>query len=720
MMSRVPVRLLLVVLLALVAAPIPMMQGLAQETVQPDAASPTDGWETAPPASRGMDPALLAEADRRVRTELPLLSAMLVARGDALVFEQYYNGQSADDPIHVWSMTKSVTSLGVGIALAEGRLQSIDQTLGQLIPDRIPAGADPRVASITVENLLTMTSGFVWDSRTDFLHLDDAPDWAARTLSLPMNCNPGECYEYNSGNAHLVSVVLQAVTGETLADYLQPRLFDPLGIPRPTWRLSPQGETAGGFGLELTGRDAARIGYLALQQGVWDGQQIVPADWIAASTAVQSSGASVTSGANLGQAGYGYFWWVTEAAGYPAFFALGYGSQVIYVVPDLDLVAVGLVAEPNVDLQQAPRVIFEQLVVPAALAGPSTGIATAPTAAESPAAPALQPTAVPPTSQSAATPAPGFAATPTANGSSIALPGQRVAPAGLAARDDGTFFVGSGSSGAIYRGNLATGEVGVVFPATANRAAYGLALDEQGRLFVAGGQTGFVAVYDTATGDRMAELGNGLEPNTFLNDVAVAPSGDAYVTDSFNPILWRVPAAALPGAAPAGATPVPAAGAAGLERFLDLAGGGFEFGEGLNANGIVATPDGRYLLFVQSNTGALFRVEIASRELARVDLGGAVLSGGDGLLLAGAVLYVAGGGGITPVTLAEDLSSGIVGPEIVDPAFPAPTTLARSGRCLLVAGGAVAGQGTGSPTIAVAAVPMPAGAAATPAAAGSC
>ena len=109
MMSRVPVRLLLVVLLALVAAPIPMMQGLAQETAQPGAASPTDGWETAPPASRGMDPALLAEADRRVRTELPLLSAMLVARGDALVFEQYYNGQSADDPIHVWSMTKSAS-----------------------------------------------------------------------------------------------------------------------------------------------------------------------------------------------------------------------------------------------------------------------------------------------------------------------------------------------------------------------------------------------------------------------------------------------------------------------------------------------------------------------------------------------------------------------------------------------------------------------------------
>jgi CubicO group peptidase (beta-lactamase class C family) len=205
----------LALLLLLVVPVVPMVSAQADPGAR--VSWPTAGWQTATPESQGMDPALLATLDARVPMELPLLSALVVRSGN-IVFERYY-GQTSDVSIHLWSATKSVTSMAVGMAIDEGLLR-LDQTLGELISERIPAGADPCTASVTVEQLLTMTSGWAWDSATDFLHLADAPDWAARTLGLPMACDPGICYGYNSGNAHLLSVVLQQVTGQTEANYL--------------------------------------------------------------------------------------------------------------------------------------------------------------------------------------------------------------------------------------------------------------------------------------------------------------------------------------------------------------------------------------------------------------------------------------------------------------------------------------------------------------------
>ncbi|HEU5430985.1 MAG TPA: serine hydrolase, partial [Thermomicrobiales bacterium] len=619
-------------------------------------------------------PALLAEADRRAQVELPRLSALAVVRGGDLVFERYYGGQQPEQPIDLWSATKSVTNMAVGMAVADGKLR-LDQTLGELIPERIPANADPLTRRVSVENLLTMTAGWQWDSRTDFLHLDDAPDWAARTLALPMACYPGVCYEYNSGGVHLLSVILQKVTGETEAAYLQPRLFDPLGIARPTWRQSPQGETAGAFGLELTARDAAKLGFLYLNGGVWAGKQIVPASWVATSTVEHSSGTS-PSGVNLGQTGYGYLWWTTATAGHPAYFALGYGSQLIYVVPALDLVVVALVAAPRQDQQQDPIPLVEGAIVPAALAGPPAVVSAA--------TPAGQPSAATPVSltASAATPAP----TEVAGGRLLTLPGERLFPFGIAAQpatDD--FFVGSAIDGAILRGNVATGAVQTFSAGRAGLVALGLALDDRGRLFVAGGETGVVAVYDVATGARLTEFGNGLAPNTYLSGVAVARDGDAYVTDAFNPLLYRVPAAALP---TRGATPVAAATPAApgaLDVFLDLSATPFDFAQpGFNATSIVATPDGRFLLLAQSNAGALYRVDLASRAIERIDLGGSVLTGAAGMTLNGQRLFVIVGNEIAAVDLASDFASGRIVDRIASPTFASPSSLARDDGCLLV------------------------------------
>jgi CubicO group peptidase (beta-lactamase class C family) len=333
---------------------------------------PTDDWRTASPESMGMDAALLMAADQRIRTETPLLSSMVVVRDGHIVFEGYYNGQQVDQPYYIWSVTKSITSIAVGIALQEGVLTGLDQTLGELIPERIPVGADPRVYGITIEQLLTMTAGWQWDGRINFslTHVTDDLD---AMLTRPMVCDPGACFEYDSGPSNLLAYIIQHQTGELIADYLGPRLFEPLGIENYEWVTTEYGASRGGGGLIVTPRDLAKLGYLYLNQGVWDGQQIVDPAWVEASTTWKSSGVNTLSGANIGYgASYGYHWWVTSIAGFPAYMGLGYGGQMLYVVPGLDLVVVTGVASTDASTPQNQQNVFpivEQLVVQSALPG---------------------------------------------------------------------------------------------------------------------------------------------------------------------------------------------------------------------------------------------------------------------------------------------------------------------------------------------------------------
>lgn len=307
-------------------------------------------------------------------------------------------------------------------------------------------------------------------------------------------------------------------------------------------------------------------------------------------------------------------------------------------------------------------------------------------------------------------------ATPVPGGRVFALPAGGGFPEGVAYdAATGDFYVGSTIDGTIYRGNVATGRVEVFFPGGAGRVAVGLALDERGRLFVAGGETGAVAVYDTATGQLLLEAPNGLAPNTFLNDVNVSPTGDAYITDSFNPLLFRLTATAIP---PGVGTPAPVPTTDALEVVVDFTTTGFDLVQsGFNANGIVATPDGRYLLLVQTNTGALYRVDTTTGETIQVDLGQGSLPGGDGMDLDGQTLYVVRNGQITLVTLADDYARGTVGASFADPSFTDPTTIAHFDGCLLVVNSQFSAlQGQPQLPFTVSSVPIPAPAVGTPAA----
>jgi CubicO group peptidase (beta-lactamase class C family) len=333
---------------------------------------PTETWPSSSPDAHGLPANLTARIDQHVAATTPLLTSLLVVRGGDLVIDRHYNGFQPDQTFHIWSVTKSVSSIAAGIALREGLLTSVSQTLGELIPGRIPAAADPRVATITLEHLLTSTSGWAWDARGNFSRHDETDDLDLM-LARPMVCDPGDCFEYDSTNSNLLSYIIQVQSGITMADYLQPRLFDPLDIPAPEWVAMYDGATRGAGGLYLTPGDMTKLGLLYLHGGEWDGERIVDEEWVTTSTRRQASGTSTISGVNIGGGGdYGYQWWVKTYLGLPAYYGNGYGGQTLYVVPDLDLVVATAVAGTDVDEpenQQPVLPIIEETIIPAALEG---------------------------------------------------------------------------------------------------------------------------------------------------------------------------------------------------------------------------------------------------------------------------------------------------------------------------------------------------------------
>lgn len=326
-----------------------------------------DAWPTASLAELGFDPALGARIVASL-PNYPAATGVCVVRHGQLGFEHYRNGYGADTLVNIRSVTKSVTSTLIGIALGRGDLESIDLTVGDLIPDRIPADADPGVADLTLRSFLSMTSGLWWDTHDDWQMLLAAENWVGNTLRQPIVAEQGTTYVYNTGGSHLLGVALTEVVGRPLEEYAGEHLFAPLGIERGEWMRSPQGEVNGGSGLELLPSDMAKLGLLLLQRGRWNDFQVLPDDFSIAATTQQSDGESITGG-NIGVA-YGFQWWVTNGAGYEAFFALGFGGQYIYVVPDLELVVVVAAGfgEGERPVLTSHRPISEQIVIPAIVA----------------------------------------------------------------------------------------------------------------------------------------------------------------------------------------------------------------------------------------------------------------------------------------------------------------------------------------------------------------
>jgi CubicO group peptidase (beta-lactamase class C family) len=232
------------------------------------------------------------------------MHSLLVARNGYLVAEHYYNGHGKHTIWHTRSVTKSVISALVGIALDKGYLDSVDQRIAELLPDYFYPGMDSAKYDITVKHLLTMTAGFEWEENGTIQDQWAASsDWLAFTVNLPMAYEPGTVFQYNSSLPHLLSGIITEQARMSTLDFANKFLFDSLGVTIMRWDGAPEGIFMGGFGLLLTPRDMARFGQLYVDGGIIDGFRILSPEWVEESTSKHvSTGSSVATG-------YGYLWW---------------------------------------------------------------------------------------------------------------------------------------------------------------------------------------------------------------------------------------------------------------------------------------------------------------------------------------------------------------------------------------------------------------------------
>ena len=322
-----------------------------------DAVWPTKGWIDSAPEAQGMDSARLAEMFTAVQERAINLHSVVITRGGVLVAEAYAPPETAEARQNLYSVTKSVTAMLFGMAWDDGSIESLDQP----VADYFPAWAEDERTAITLEDMLTMRSGLAWPDTFMMLTLAMAAsdDWVEFVLDRPSDVPPGTEFVYNSGTTHLLSAITQIATGQPAQDFGQDRLFDPLGIAPEdfVWQSDPQGVTSGAWGLLMTARDAAKIGYLMLRDGMWGGERLLSSDWIAMATTPY-----VEFDADRD---YGYQWWVYHDGEYYA--ATGAFGQMLIVMPTLDLVVV-MTADENGERDQLPRRLFEEFVIPAVIA----------------------------------------------------------------------------------------------------------------------------------------------------------------------------------------------------------------------------------------------------------------------------------------------------------------------------------------------------------------
>ena len=301
--------------------------------------------DATPEVVAAVDSFVNATQTRPVAPDSITLHSIMIVKHGQVVFEKWFNGQAAETPHAMYSVSKTFTATAVGLAINEGKLNITDPVV-KFFPDKLPAEQSENLKAMTVRDLLTMTCGH--DEEPNSMHKDSV-DWVQAFLAWPVKHKPGEYYLYNSFGTYMLSAIVQKVTGEKLIDYLDTRLFQPLHIARPEWEESPQGINCGGWGLSLKTEDMAKMGLLFLQQGKWNGKQIVPAEWLKEMSSYQvPSAPSGTRFEDLEKAGlnkdnnewvqgYGYQMWICR---HNAFRADGYAGQYIIIFPDRDAVLV--------------------------------------------------------------------------------------------------------------------------------------------------------------------------------------------------------------------------------------------------------------------------------------------------------------------------------------------------------------------------------------------
>ena len=286
---------------------------------------PNMSWRGVIPEVQGMNLTMLEEFWSLIRIEGGV-QGFLVIRNGYLLYEGYGGSSSVSQLWRIYSITKSVTAMAFGLAVADGYVTDLNETVLSYFPDRPIQNPDSRKSNMTLWHLLTMSSGL---ERSDF-GMGTNPDWVQYLLDSPMDHEPGEFWNYNGGCSHLLSAIITETMGISMETLVHNRLFTPMGISRYEWGADPQGVTTGMAGLSLTLRDLAKLGYLFLNNGSWNGMQLLPDEWVTECTYPFFV-------FNYGE-GYGYQWWIDiPVNGYSM---RGAGGMRLFVLPEQDLILV--------------------------------------------------------------------------------------------------------------------------------------------------------------------------------------------------------------------------------------------------------------------------------------------------------------------------------------------------------------------------------------------
>ncbi|MFC2104899.1 serine hydrolase domain-containing protein [Bacteroidota bacterium] len=331
---------------------------------------PTLGWRTCKPEEVGMSSNKLAELNDEIKLLLRLhidINSVIIVKDGYIVAEQYYSEYYNKDSLHsIYSCTKSITSALIGIAIDQNYITDVNEKMVSFFPNYNIENLSTEKQNISLENMLTMSAGLEWyemeytynDERNTFSQWDLSDNRVKFVLDRPVIASPGEEYSYNTGVSHVLSSIIKNSTGERTDSFAVRNLFTPLGINNFYWPLDAQDIPYGGHGMRLTPRDMAKFGYLYLNNGNWDGNQIISQNW------VELSQQKHIERKYIPDYYYGYHWWVSDDNYYSA---VGSRGQWITIVPEYDLVVVFTNRfNNNISLQyETPERLLNTYILPA-------------------------------------------------------------------------------------------------------------------------------------------------------------------------------------------------------------------------------------------------------------------------------------------------------------------------------------------------------------------
>ena len=300
-----------------------------------------------------MEAGKLAEMLDAIQEQHLNLHSLLVIRNGYLVSETYFGSHQQDTRHETYSVTKSFVATLIGMAIDKGYIDGVEHRIVDFFPERTLANLDEQKEAMTLNDVLTMRSGLDWqEGDAAYGAMYRSPDWVQFMLDKPMVWPPGSQFNYCSGCSHLLSAILQQTTGMNTRDFAEEYLFEPMGVSNAVWDTDGAGIPIGGWGLQMTPREMAKLGHLYLHHGEWEGQQIVSASWVEGATKRHSQAED--------EWGYGYQWWTYPPVG--AYAAWGLYGQTIFVIPESDLV---VVTTAEMDNDDEITELVEKYIVPA-------------------------------------------------------------------------------------------------------------------------------------------------------------------------------------------------------------------------------------------------------------------------------------------------------------------------------------------------------------------